>query len=190
MNKQRVIIIGIMGLAFILTPLAVFGQEQGFLERFKEELASKGLTTQEIAEIMLEAQNRNWEGIDNEFAEMAALTLQLCQRSRFEMSGQEKLELVYHLSAMGAELKALGFKEQHIARIAFNTTREYIDRLRLQDKERDLLRTQEMIRDRIHAELCSEGLQQQKEELMQRLQVRVRNSMLKNNRNRDGGPKF
>jgi len=189
MKKYKVLIIG-MGLVLLLAPFSLFSQEQAFLLRLQTELTAQGFSTQEIAQIMTEAQNMNWEDLDHEFAELAALSLKLCQRSRMRLHIQEQVELAYHLSAMGAEMKNLGFKAQHILRFALNTTRQYIDSLQLQNQDRDRLRTRDMIRERIRDELCKEGLTEQEEKLMQRLHVRVRNSMREQNHNRDIGPKF
>jgi hypothetical protein len=183
MNNRKIFFFGIVVLILIGLSANLNAQEQGFLLSLKSELASQGLTQQEIVQIMTEAQNRNWQGLDDEFAELAALSLRLMKRSRLHMQTQEMVELAFHLAVLGDEMKSLGFKERHIARIALNATQEYMEQTQLQEEDRNQLKTQDRIRERIRDQLGKEGLTDQEEKLMQRIHVRVRNSRKQTNNN-------
>ncbi|MBN2352537.1 MAG: hypothetical protein JXD23_08210 [Spirochaetales bacterium] len=145
-----------------------------FLPRLESALLQLGLQERETALIMTAARERNWQAADPEFAEMAALSLKVCERARSETQAREQVELIYNLAAMNREMRALGFTRREIARIALNASRDVAERLRLNAGDGAAAGQGDMIRDRIRARLCEEGLASQEARIMERIRERIR----------------
>jgi hypothetical protein len=147
--------------------------EDEFLPRLERALLRLGFQERETAMIMTAARERDWEAADPDFAEMAALALTVGARVQTETQAREQVELVYNLAAMNREMQALGFTRREIARVALNAARDMAERFRERAETGNAAGRGEMIRDRIRAELCAEGLAAQELQITERIRERV-----------------
>jgi len=145
-----------------------------FLPRLERALLRLGFRERETSLLMTAAQERNWEAVEPDFADLAALSLTVCERVRTETQAREQVELMYNLAAMNGEMQAFGFTRREIARIALNASRDVATRLRLNAGAGNDVGRGDMIRDRIRAQLCEEGLAAQEAQIMERIRARVR----------------
>jgi hypothetical protein len=154
-------------------PGAAFAADE-FLFRFERELQTRGYPDAERALIMTAAREQTWDGVQPEFAELAAYSLAVCARVRTEAQAREQMELVHHLGAMEREMKALGFTDREVARVAFGTARGVSEQLRARSGSDNTVGRGDLIRDRIRSELCAAGLEDQEAKIMERIRARVR----------------
>jgi hypothetical protein len=150
-------------------PVLLPAEEQVFLDYMQRELENNGWSLEEIAAFKESARHYTWEKLEGEFCEMIAHSLLFCRITGKKLSADEEAALAFHLALMATEMIKIGFREQHIIRISFHTSRDFASRIDTIRKEGDEA-VAEMIRERIRLQLCKEGIDGQLKNLMKKLQ--------------------
>lgn len=167
--------IGIFLLCIIYLSLSliVYCADEGFLFKLKRSLNAYGWSEEEITPFMYAAQHMSWEPAESGYADVVAYSLHFCKQSGRETTSKEKAELAYELAIATSDMKAIGFEEEVIVRVAVNTSREFIGALHQYRKEGSEDGIGEMIRERIREQVNNEGTDAQQTKLMERIRNRV-----------------
>ncbi|MBN2440474.1 MAG: hypothetical protein JXJ04_03995 [Spirochaetales bacterium] len=174
MKAMRIILICMISITYILASITLTAAEEGYLYQLQLSLKSYGWPDEEISSVMNAAKNLNWEGIENDSCDVVAYSLQYCKRSGQETSPGEKAQIAYHLAITTSEMKALGFDEKLVVRVAIDSTREIVQSLQKYGKNDDAKGIGDMIRERIRDQVCKEGCTAQQDKLMERVQRRIK----------------
>ncbi|MBN2534875.1 MAG: hypothetical protein JXB88_18485 [Spirochaetales bacterium] len=173
MKGRKISITFFICIIYLSLSMYVSSTEGEFLTQLKINLHTYGWLEEEIIPFMQAAQRMNWESVENNYADIVAYSLQYCKKCRMTTTSEEKTELAYHLAIAASEMKAIGFEEDVIVRVAVNTSREFVGALKQYRKKGNADGLGEMIRERIREQVCNEGTEAQRSLIMERIRNRT-----------------
>jgi hypothetical protein len=185
--KKNLIFLLLFLMCSILVTTEGLSREQEFLHELCLFLQAYGWEKEEIDLFMYAAQDMNWDDIETEHGEIVAYSLHYCQQHAGEINHMEKASIAHHLAITGSEMKALGFDENMINRVAVNAVRDIIHSLPQYRKKDGEKAMGDMIQQQIQEQLRGQGINEQQDQLMQGIRESIQQKKREKGNSQDGG---